>query len=120
MSATLTELPSFPRFRKATHISLAHKIRDQNDVFRVAKLTGKHTDLKGQVVFTQGVDALSDSDKQAVFQQVREFSYFSEDNDPYREHDFGAFTHGGDEFFWKIDYYAADLMHGSENPADPA
>ena len=94
--------------------------RDQNDLFRAAKMGGKHTDLLGSVVFTQGVDALTDEDKQAVFQHVREFSDFTEDNDPHGEHDFGAFTHGGDKFFWKIDYYAADMMHGSEDPADPS
>jgi Protein of unknown function (DUF3768) len=43
---------------------------------------------------------------------------------PYGEHDFGAFTfdHEGESLriFWKIDYYAPDLLHGSEDPADPA
>lgn len=95
------------------------KIRDQNDLFRAAKMGGRHTDLRGSIVYTQGVDSLSDEAKQAVFQNVREFSDFTEDNDPHGEHDFGAFSHNGDKFFWKIDYYAHDMMHGSENPADP-
>jgi len=41
---------------------------------------------------------------------------------PYREGailDFGAFEHEGQRIFWKIDYYAPDMEHGSENPADP-
>jgi Protein of unknown function (DUF3768) len=25
----------------------------------------------------------------------------------------------GTRIFWKIDYYALDMKHGSENPADP-
>ena len=29
-------------------------------------------------------------------------------------------THNGTRIFWKIDYYAPDMRHGSENPADPA
>jgi hypothetical protein len=41
------------------------------------------------------------------------------DNGPYDEHDFGAFDHASEKIFWKIDYYDADLTHGSENPADP-
>jgi hypothetical protein len=44
---------------------------------------------------------------------------FTEDNDPHGEHDFGAFEHEGARIFWKIDYYAPDMEHGSENPADP-
>jgi len=44
---------------------------------------------------------------------------FSEDNDPYGEHDFGSFKIEGHKLFWKIDYYAPDMRHGSEDPADP-
>ena len=44
---------------------------------------------------------------------------FTPDNDPHGEHDFGAFTVSGEKLFWKIDYYALDMLHGSENPADP-
>ncbi len=47
------------------------------------------------------------------------FDSFTEDNDPHGEHDFGAFEHAGQRIFWKIDYYAPDMEHGSENPADP-
>ena len=42
-------------------------IRDQNDLFRAAKLAGKHTDLKGQVIMTQGISALSPEDQPDVF-----------------------------------------------------
>ncbi len=47
------------------------------------------------------------------------FDSFTEDNDPHGKHDFGAFEHEGKRVFWKIDYYAPDMEHGSENPADP-
>lgn len=36
---------------------------------------------------------------------VRHYSQFTEDNDPYGEHDFGSFSLEGQKFFWKIDYY---------------
>lgn len=50
---------------------------------------------------------------------VRSFDSFDADNDPYREHDFGAFDFHGEKVFWKIDYYAPDLASGAEDPADP-
>ena len=34
---------------------------------------------------------------------------FTEDNDPWHEHDFGAFEYKGEKMFWKIDDY-----HGNE------
>ena len=37
---------------------------------------------------------------------IREFGEFSEDNDPWGEHDFGSFTFRGEKLFWKIDDYA--------------
>jgi Protein of unknown function (DUF3768) len=36
------------------------------------------------------------------------------------ERDFGAFDYEGRRIFWKIDYYAPDMCHGSEDPADLA
>jgi Protein of unknown function (DUF3768) len=53
------------------------------------------------------------------FNHLALFDSFTEDNDPHGEHDFGAFEHEGQRIFWKIDYYAPDMEHGSENPADP-
>ncbi len=95
-------------------------IRSQNDLFRASKLAGKHTDLKGQVIMTQGIAALEPEDQQDVLLKVSCFDQFSEDNDPHGEHDFGQIiAPTGDKVFWKMDYYAADMMHGSENPADP-
>ena len=45
---------------------------------------------------------------------------FTDDNDPNGEHDFGSIVHQGKQVFWKIDYYAPDMEHGSEDPAVPA
>lgn len=41
-------------------------------------------------------------------------------NDPNGEHDFGSIVHQGKQVFWKIDCYAPDMEHGSEDPSDPA
>ncbi len=45
---------------------------------------------------------------------------FTDDNDPNGEHDFGSIVHQGKQVFWKIDYSAPDMEHGSEDPSAPA
>ena len=47
-----------------------------------------------------------------------DYADFTEDNDPYGEHDFGTFTLDDAELNWKIDYYDNELKWGSANPAD--
>ena len=74
--------------------------------------------IPGKVVMTAGIAALSADDMTAIISKVRAFNSFSADEDPHGEHDFGAFDHDGQRIFWKIDYYAPDLIHGSEDPAD--
>ena len=50
---------------------------------------------------------------------VVSYDDFTEDNDPYGEHDFGAFELEGQKLFWKIDYYDLELRFGSDDPGDP-
>lgn len=90
-----------------------------NDRFRLSLgIPALNGGIPGKVVMSAGIAALSPDDKAAILNKVREFNTFTEDNDPCGDHDFGAFYHGGERIFWKIDYYAPDMMHGSENPAD--
>lgn len=46
------------------------------------------------------------------------FTDFSEDNDPYGEHDFGAFVLFGQRLLWKIDYYHPDHDAHAPVPSD--
>ena len=95
------------------------KIRELNDLTRKQIFVPQpFKEVPATIVHTQGIEALSDCDREAVYLQVRGFTAFCEDNDPHQEHDFGAFDHGNQKIFWKIDYYALDLQQGSENPAD--
>lgn len=73
----------------------------------------------GKVVITQGVQAFEEDERKTIFQAVQTFSNFPEGDDPYGEHDFGAFIHNGQKLFWKIDYYDEVMEHLSEDPADP-
>lgn len=88
------------------------RIQVLNDFFR-------RTFLGGKIVVTAGVAELPLDVKARVLLQVQSFADFDADNDPYSEHDFGAFAVAGDEFFWKIDYYDALCEFGSDDPADP-
>jgi hypothetical protein len=88
----------------------ADKIRMLNDQFRT-QLRG------GRLVMTRGIAGRPDARR--ILARVVYFNNFSPDNDPYGEHDFGAFDLGTDKIFWKIDYYGRDLQSGSEDPSDP-
>ncbi|MBL0001421.1 MAG: DUF3768 domain-containing protein [Sphingomonadales bacterium] len=56
----------------------------------------------------------------AALLAVRTFNDFTNGNDPYGEHDFGAFTMGGERLFFKLDYYDHSLQAHSPNAADAA
>lgn len=57
---------------------------------------------------------------QEAFTAVRSFDKFDKDNDPWGEHDFGAFELDGEKLFWKIDAYDLSMSMGSPNPANEA
>jgi hypothetical protein len=90
----------------------AAQIRALNDAFRTT-MTG------GNAFLTAGVDALPPDVRAMVIRRVATFSDFNVENDPHGEHDFGSFTLTGHKFFWKIDYYDANMEFGSEDPGDP-
>ena len=98
--------------RAAAALTEADRIRLLNDNFR-------STFVGGQMLTTATVAELPVDIKARLFLAVQSFTDFTADNDPHREHDFGAVELEGERYFWKIDYYALDLQGGSEDPADP-
>lgn len=96
-------------------IDSSARIAELNDLCRTAM------GVAGRLVQTAGISALPPPVQSVIREKVERFSDFSPDNDPYGERDFGAFTVQGvpEKIFWKIDYYAHDLTHGSEKPSDP-
>jgi hypothetical protein len=96
-----------------TKADAVQRIRDLNDTFR-------KTFAGGVVTLTQGVDALCGEVKSEVLNRVRTFDRFTDDNDPYGEHDFGSIEIAGQTVFFKLDYYNRSMDGGSENPADSA
>lgn len=91
---------------------VSRRIAELNDNFR-RFLTG------GQIVITQGVQALTKDQQVAVLRGVANFTDFNPDNDPHQEHDFGVLDIDGIKIFWKIDYYDLTLTYHSPDATDP-
>ena len=86
-----------------------------NDEFRSQILTGQYG--HNLVLFTSSVKPLPYL--KGIMKEVIEFNTFNENNDPYGEHDMGAFTVNNIRFFWKINYYDLDGKVHSPDPTDP-
>ena len=93
---------------EATVNETSARIAALNDTFRQG--------MSGCTV-TRGVAALAPFMNE-IFVKVRDFDKFSEDNDPYGEHDFGSFEAYGKKLFWKIDYYDESLGYWCD-PLNP-
>lgn len=97
----------------------AAKIAALNDEFR-KRCVPPNVPPSGRVMITAGVNALGADAVVAILGKVATFADFSEDNDPWKERDFGSIEHDGAKVLWKLDYYSdASLEFGSEDPADP-
>lgn len=88
------------------------KIRDLNDLLRV---TGRG----GIVLMTDGIAGLGASLVASIFKAVSEFNRFTEDNDPWGEHDCAVLEVEGVRVIWKIDYYDRQRRFHSPDPSDP-
>lgn len=88
------------------------RIRDLNDRFRTSL-------IGGLVVATIDIRENGEAFMSAVIEAVQRFDAFTEDNDPYGEHDFGSLTVEGRKVFWKIDYYDGAMERGSDDPSNP-
>jgi hypothetical protein len=56
-------------------------------------------------VITTGVAALGDEAVATIVKTIAVYDDFCHENDPYGEHDFGAFDADGHTIFFKIDLY---------------
>lgn len=108
----MTKEPTDPAYSEMGDAEKTERIRDANDALR------RHF-IGGRVMLTIGVDGLENTVKTRVVQAIADFDDFSEDNDPYGEHDFGAVDIEGEKYFFKIDAYDKNLEYGSPEPADP-
>jgi hypothetical protein len=91
----------------------AARIRELNDQLRQKAIGGR-------IVITPGIQALGADDLRAVLLAVAWFDDFSEDNDPWGEHDCAILTVDGRRVMFKHDYYDRDLTYHSPDASDPA
>lgn len=89
------------------------RIRQLNDQLRTLRGSGK-------IHIIGALADMGEEMQKEVLTAVATFAGFNEGDDPYGEHDFGTVTVEGEQFMFKIDYYAPDLENGSDDPADPA
>lgn len=94
------------------NITNADRIRASNDYFR------RNINC-GTVMLTRGIAAFDRPAITAILHKISTFNDFTQDNDPYGEHDFGAVEQDGDRIFWKIDAYDRNLRFASPDPSDP-
>lgn len=87
------------------------KIRQLNDAFRKSFSGGK-------VLLTCGISSLPLFQQTEIINKVKSFNDFTQDNDPYGEHDFGCFDYKGQQIFWKIDLYDLNYEFYSPQPDD--
>ena len=93
--------------------SKIEQIRTLNDRLRQNLGTGGET-----AVITIGVAALGDEAVARIVKTIAVYDDFCHENDPWEEHDFGAFEADGHKIFFKIDYYDPTLTYCSNDPAD--
>ncbi len=94
-------------------------IRSLNDGFRLTPWRIGSELARNELVLTRGVVDQGAAFIVRALSAVRDFTDFSEDNDPHGEHDFGTVEVDGQKLFWKIDYYDSTLTWGAEDPSDP-
>ena len=87
-------------------------IRQLNDQFR-------KTLVGGRIVLTCGVREKGEEAVKQILALLCSYDDFTEDNDPYAEHDFGQIKHAGTKCFFKIDYYDMRMLMHSPDAADP-
>ncbi|WP_246689423.1 DUF3768 domain-containing protein [Methylobacterium sp. WL19] len=90
-----------------------NRVRPINDAFR-------RSFAGGHVMLSRGIASLPEEQRREAEATVQAFEAFSVADDPYNEHDFGAFDLAGPRCFWKIDTYDRSMVGHSTNPADPA
>jgi hypothetical protein len=96
----------------ATGMAPAERARELNDELRTTGSGGKTFLTRGLI--EKGADFIAKATA-----AVRGFDAFTNDNDPWQEHDCATLEVDGERVMFKIDCYDLDMQYGSPYPADP-
>jgi hypothetical protein len=90
----------------------AERIRDLNDELRKTGIGGETFLARGLIA--KGADFIA-----KACAAVRAFNAFTNDNDPWQEHDCATLDVDGETLIFKIDCYDLNREYGSPDAADP-
>ena len=96
----------------ASGMAPAERIRALNDELR-------KTGAGGKTYLTPGIIAKGAEFVAKATAAVRDFDDFTNDNDPWQEHDCATLDVDGEVVMFKVDYYDENMEYGSPDPADP-
>lgn len=85
-----------------------------NDTIRnhLCECSYKNHKINAQVVVTSSVS--THPKRKAILNAARFFDSFTEENDPYKEHDCAYFEVDGERFMFKMDYYDNCYEYGED------
>lgn len=103
---------------------IANSIDPDHEDWRLRKIKQLNDQLRvngegGTIVVTPGFLDFPDELREQILNAMMGEGQFTEDNDPWGEHDMGSVNIEGNTVLWKIDYYDLDMNFLSPEPADP-
>jgi uncharacterized protein DUF3768 len=101
-----------PNKGAASGMAPAERIRALNDELRKTGTGGKTYLTRG--ILSKGADFIA-----KAMAAVQSFDAFTNDNDPWQEHDCATLDVDGETVIFKIDYYDLNMEALSPDPADP-
>src|SRR5690242_12833865 len=76
--------------------------------------------IGGRIMITRGIQALGVDTVRQILLAVAQFDSFTEDNDPWGEHDCAVLSAAGYRIIFKHDYFDRDLRGDSPDASNPA
>ena len=89
------------------------ELEDTNTRIRILNDTLRKTGEGGETYLTRGIAELEAPMRATVLDVVRTFDDWSDDNDPWQQHDCAMFEVDGMRIMFKIDYYEKTVVKGS-------
>jgi hypothetical protein len=93
--------------------------RELNDALRSCREPIAALIANGSIMLTQALAMRGEPFVSRALAAVAGFDEFSEDNDPWQEHDMAFLDVDGARIFFKVDYYDPEMRHLSADASNP-